>query len=122
MTTAIIVVLAVFFLGMGAWGLTAPASLVRSFGIVLPGPDARAEVRAVYGGFGVAVAAVLVLGALQPGLRTGVAITVGAALLGMAGGRVVARLFEAPSGFYPSSFYGLVEVVGAALLLVAALG
>jgi hypothetical protein len=57
---AVILAVAVFFLGRGLYGLARPAGLIRPFGITLPDPTARAEVRAVYGGFGVAVAAVLV--------------------------------------------------------------
>jgi hypothetical protein len=51
---AVIVVVAVFFLGMGIYALAAPAALVRPFGITLGESTSRSEVRAVYGGFGLA--------------------------------------------------------------------
>ncbi|MFI7015813.1 DUF4345 family protein [Streptomyces sp. NPDC050164] len=46
-------VVALFFLGMGFFGLIAPTALIRPFGIEPTAPEARGEVRAVYGGFGV---------------------------------------------------------------------
>ncbi len=54
--TAVIVLAAVFFAGMGIFALARPAALIRPFGIALPIPESRVEVRAVYGGFGLAIA------------------------------------------------------------------
>lgn len=116
---AVITVTAVFFAGMGAYGLAAPARLVAPFGISLAGPAGRSEVRAVYGGFGVAIAAVLGYAAVQPEVRTGVLITVGAALAGMAVGRLVSA-FDGPTAFYPNWFYCVVEAVAAAALFLVA--
>ncbi|MFF5984762.1 DUF4345 domain-containing protein [Streptomyces olindensis] len=119
MSSLCIGAVALFFLGMGLYGLAAPSALVRPFGIELTLPEARAEVRAVYGGFGVAVGALLAWAALgDPGdLRSGVVLTVAVSLAGMAFGRLVARAVERPSAFCPSWFYFWVEVVGAALLI-----
>ena len=50
--TLVIILAAVFFLGMSLFALARPAALIRPFGITLPIPESRAEVRAVYGGFG----------------------------------------------------------------------
>jgi hypothetical protein len=86
---------------------------------VLSGGEGRAEVRAVYGGFGVAVAAVLVLAIADPDLRRGVVVAVAVALLGMAFGRLVARLVDGPAAFYPVWFYFWVEVIGGGVLLLA---
>lgn len=120
MATALMLLVALFFLGMGGYGLVAPASLVRPFGIEVADAKARAEVRAVYGGFGVAVAALLAYAAFAGGtLRQGVALTVAVALLGMAFGRLAARTVERQPGFYPSWLYFVVELVLAGLLLVA---
>ncbi|WP_205876941.1 DUF4345 domain-containing protein [Mycobacterium camsae] len=116
---------AVFFLGMGLYALAAPASLIQVFGITLPTRESRSEVRAVYGGFGVAIAGVLAFAAFQPGLgtgstRTAIMATVGLALAGMALGRVVSAVIEGRTSFYPNWFYFVVEVViGGALLLTA---
>jgi Domain of unknown function (DUF4345) len=75
---AVIGVIAVFFLGMGGYALAAPAELVRPFGITLGKSSSRSEVRAIYGGFGLAIAGVLAYAAIADGdLRTGILITVG---------------------------------------------
>lgn len=120
--TLVIVLAAVFFLGMGLFALARPAALIRPFGITLPIPESRAEVRAVYGGFGVAIAGVLALAASGHPARDGILITVAAALGGMAFGRLASGLIDRPKAFYPNWFYFLVEVVGAAGLLWAVRG
>lgn len=119
MNGAVVLGAAVFFAGMGVYGLVAPAALVRPFGMDAATADARTEVRAVYGGFGVAVASLLVWAALGGEDRDGVVLAVGVALGGMALGRLVARCVERPSGFYPSWLYFWVEAAGAGLLVVA---
>lgn len=117
MAAAVIGVIAVFFLGMGGYALAAPAALVRPFGTTLGGDAARSEVRAVYGGFGLAIAAVLAYAAAAGGeLRTGILITVGAALVGMAFGRVAAAILGDRTAFYPNWFYFLVESIAGAVL------
>ena len=117
MAVAVIGVIAVFFLGMGVYALAAPAALVRPFGITLGESASRSEVRAVYGGFGLAIAAVLAYAAAADGdLRKGILITVGAALVGMAFGRVAAAVLGDRTAFYPNWFYCLVEIVAAAAL------
>lgn len=113
-------VVAVFFLGMGLYGLAMPAALIRPFGIALPDATARAEVRAVYGGFGVAIAGVLALAAAGHVAGEGILIAVAAALLGMAFGRLVAGIVDTPKAFYPNWFYFVVELVLAGALLWAA--
>jgi Domain of unknown function (DUF4345) len=114
---AVIGVIAVFFLGMGVYALAAPAALVRPFGITLGEPASRSEVRAVYGGFGLAIAGVLVYAAVADGdLRKGILIAVGAALAGMAFGRLAAAGLGDRTAFYPNWFYCLVEAVAAAAL------
>jgi Domain of unknown function (DUF4345) len=113
----VIGVSAVFFLGMGVYALAAPAALVRPFGTTLEGAAARSEVRAVYGGFGLAIAGVLLYAAINPGdVRTGILIAVAAALAGMAFGRVAAAVLGDRTSFYPNWFYGVVEAVAAAAL------
>jgi hypothetical protein len=120
---AVIGVIAVFFLGMGVYALAAPAALVRPFGITLAESASRSEVRAVYGGFGLAIAAVLGYAAVADGeLRTGILITVAAALAGMAVGRVAAAILGDRTAFYPNWFYCLVEIFAAAALLFVAFG
>ena len=117
MAVAVIGVIAVFFLGMGVYAIAAPAALVRPFGITQGTSASRSEVRAVYGGFGLAIAGVLVYAAVADGdVRTGILITVGAALAGMAFGRLAAAVLGDRTAFYPNWFYFLVEVAAAAAL------
>ncbi len=120
-TVAVILVIAAFFLAMGVYALASPAALIRPFGVTLASPVARSEVRAVYGGFGLAIAAVLGYAAFRTGdVQKGILITVGVALVGMALGRIVSAVVDARTPFYPNWFYGLVEVVaGGALLAVS---
>lgn len=122
MQLLVIALAGVFFAGMGVYALARPAALIRPFGITLPVPESRAEVRAVYGGFGLAIAGVLALAASDAALRTGILVTVSAALLGMAFGRLVSGVVDRPKAFYPNWFYFLVEVVLAVALLWAGRG
>ncbi|WP_208301307.1 DUF4345 domain-containing protein [Mycobacterium sp. DL440] len=118
---AVIVVVGVFFLGMGVYALAAPQTILRPFDYDLRTAAARAEVRGVYGGFGIAIAVVLAYAAMAPGeVRAGILITVGAALAGMAVGRALSAVFDERTSFYPNWFYCLVEAIGAAALFWAA--
>lgn len=117
---AVIVLAAVFFAGMGIFALARPAALIRPFGITLPVQESRAEVRAVYGGFGLAITGMLVLALTGHPAGEGILITVAAALGGMAFGRLVSGVIDRPTAFYPNWFYFLVEVAGAAALWWAA--
>ncbi|WP_425300202.1 hypothetical protein [Nocardia flavorosea] len=44
-------------------------------------------------------------------------LAVAVALAGMAAGRVISRVFDAPAAFYPTWFYFWVETLAAAALL-----
>ena len=121
MADAVVWAVAVLFAGMGVYALAVPAAILAPFGVPVESADGRAEVRAVYGGFGIAVAALLGVAAADGGgAREGILVAVGVALAGMAFGRLVARAFERPSGFYPVWLFFGVEVVGAAGLIAAA--
>lgn len=118
MRTVVLCLVGVLFAGMGLYALAAPAALARPFGLSVSTAVSRAEIRAVYGGFGLAVAGVLIWSAFGTDeLRSGAALTVGFALAGMAGGRIVSWLVDRGLRFYPIWFYCLVELVGAALVL-----
>jgi hypothetical protein len=114
---AVIIVIGVFFAGMGVYALAAPAAIIRPFGISLGAAAGRSEVRAVYGGFGLAIAGVLGYAAIAGGdLGKGILIAVGAALAGMAFGRLASAVIDDRTAFYPNWFYCLVEAVAAAAL------
>lgn len=114
MTTGVLMN-AIFFLGMGLCALARPAFVVAFVGLVPATADARNEIRAVYGGFGIAISALLVLVVGNATLRPGVLLAIAAALLGMAAGRVVSLLIER-TGKWPVVFLS-VETVLAGLLL-----
>jgi hypothetical protein len=115
----LVLIVAAGFAAMGVGALLRPRDVLAQFGVAVDGPDGRNEVRAVYGGFGIAVAAVLAVAALgDPRTADGIVVAVGIALLGMAAGRVAGALAERPSGFFPVGAYLLIELAaGAALLL-----
>jgi hypothetical protein len=65
-----VAVVATFLAGMGSVALVKPALIWKPFGVAPTTPAARNEVRAVYGGFGLAVAALLFTAALAGLLLT----------------------------------------------------
>jgi uncharacterized protein DUF4345 len=94
-TIAVIVVIGVFFAGMGIYALAAPTAIIRPFGITLA------------------------YAAVESDVRTGVLLTVAVALAGMAFGRLFSAVINERTAFYPNWFYCLVELVGAAALFYA---
>ena len=95
---------AAFFLAMGVVALWSPERIFSYFGVTSLPMDARNEVSAVYGGFGIAVAALLVGSRADPAWHQGVVLAIAVALLGMAAGRLVSRIKEGAIGFYPGLF------------------
>jgi hypothetical protein len=121
MPDAVVWAVAALFAAMGVYALATPSAVLAQFGVTVESADGRAEVRAVYGGFGLAVAGLLgVAAAGGGGARQGILVAVGVALAGMAFGRLASRAFERPSGFFPVWVYFWIEVVGAAVLIAAA--
>lgn len=112
-------VVIVFFVGMGLVALVSPEFVTSTFGIPTLTNAGRNEVRAVYGGFGLGVAAMLVVAMSDPTLRAGVLLAVAASVGGMAAGRLVAALVERPTAFYPSWFYFVAETTMAVVLYQA---
>ena len=101
-----VLIVVIFCSVMGVAGLIRPQSVVGFVGIDLSSQqaaDARNEVRAVYGGFGIALAAVLIYASRDPALAHGVYLAISVAFLGMALGRLVALCIER-SGFWPRVF------------------
>lgn len=112
-------VVAIFFAAMGLAALVVPAMIWRPFGVEPTTPAARNEVRAVYGGFGIALAVLLVLSDdASAGLRDGVLVTVAVSVLGMAAGRLISAALE-PRGLlgWPGFFLFVEAGLGGLALL-----
>jgi hypothetical protein len=114
----LVALIAILFGGMGLAALLRPAHIGHFFDVRFESVDGRNEVRAVYGGFGLAMALALFLALQEPALHQGILVCVGLALAGMATGRVLSALIERP-GFWPWFFCGL-ESLGALLLFMVA--
>ncbi|HPE46773.1 MAG TPA: DUF4345 family protein [Hyphomonas sp.] len=112
---AVLILIAILFAVMGISSIVAPLLTTAQFGINELGRDGRNEVRAIYGGFGMAMAGVLVVATLMPELRAGVSLTVAVALGGMAAGRVLSAALDGSIGRKPAFYLGL-EFSGFALL------
>ena len=121
MLTLLTVAVVIFFAGMGLLALVVPERISETFGTTSLTGEGRNEVRAVYGGFGLAVAAMLAAASSMPTLGRGIHVAVAIALLGMAGGRLVAAAVERPRRFYPCWFYCSLEA-GMAVILLAGAG
>jgi hypothetical protein len=115
---ALIAVASLFAL-MGLGALFRPDMVVRQFGGPPLSPAGRNEVRAVYGGFGVAMAGLLLWTFHAPALREGVTLTLAFALFGMAAGRFVSALIDRRLDRAPLFYFVLEIAAGAALLFSA---
>jgi hypothetical protein len=114
-------VVAAGFAAMGLYALATPAGVPALFGVEVRTAEGRNEVRAVYGGFGLAMAALLgVAAAGHGGVREGILVTVGFALAGMAAGRVVGGVADRRVGLWPVWTFFAIEVACAAVLLAIA--
>lgn len=103
---------ALFFLAMGLLGVFRPMQILQMLSVSETSPEMRNEVRAVYGGFGIAIAAALFFTSRFEELQNGVLLTVALALFGMAAGRIVSLLFERPQGKMPYLFLIMEFVLG----------
>ena len=115
MTTTIISFCAALFALMGVLSFARPLDVVRQFGVRELNADGRNEVFAVYGGFGLAMAGVLVIAVAVPVLRSGVTLALALALGGMAFGRLVSPAVEGRIGRFPR-LYLIIELIGSGLL------
>jgi hypothetical protein len=116
----LVIGVAFFFAIMGLMGLLSPVRIVSFFGTTELTTDGRNEVRAVYGGFGLAVAAVLVAALRAPTWGPGAFLAVSAALFGMAAGRLVSRAVDGSAGRSPWLFCVVELVLGGCLLFAYA--
>jgi Domain of unknown function (DUF4345) len=120
MQDALVLLIAAGFAAMGLAAIARPRDVLAQFGVSVDTVEGRNEVRAVYGGFGLAVAAILAVAALgDPDSADGIVTAIAIALFGMAGGRLVSAAVERPRSAYPVWVYFLIEVLGGLALLVA---
>ena len=118
MSDAVVLVVAAAFGLMGLGALARPRVILEQFGVAVETAEGRNEVRAVYGGFGIAIAGMLAVAALgDSSSADGIIYAVAFALAGMAGGRLVGAAIERPAGAYPVWVYFAVEIAGSAALL-----
>ena len=116
MVSLLIIVVAVFFLGMGIIALWRPALVLGLFGTAVTTSEGRSEVRAVYGGYGVAMGVLLTGSLAAPRFRSGILLCVAVAMLGMAIGRLISFGIDGRAGFYPLLFLGVEAALFASLL------
>jgi uncharacterized membrane protein YjjP (DUF1212 family) len=112
-----VIVPALFYFALGTLAILRPEQLLLGFGIQAKGVDARNEIRAVYGGFPLALSALLVSSLFSPGLTRGILLCASVATLGMAVGRLISALIDHRIGKFPILF-ALVEVLIAGLIAV----
>lgn len=108
-----------FYLALGLTAISRPANLLGGFGFPAHGADARNEVRAVYGGFPLVVAALVAWSLSGATYGQGILIALAAASLGMALGRLVSAVIDRGIGRLPRLFIGI-ELVLAAMLAAGA--
>ncbi len=108
-----------FYLALGLAALVQPTTLLSGFGLPAKVRDARNEVRAVYGGLPLAMAALVFWSLAGAAHATGILLSLAVASLGMALGRMLSAVIDRSIGQLPKLFIG-VELVLAAFLALGA--
>jgi hypothetical protein len=117
---ALVLPVAAFFFAMGLYALAVPARVLAIFGVDVATPEGRTEVRAVYGGFGVAIGSILLVTLVADGIRDGVLVAVAVALFGMACGRLLSFAMAERTPMWPTWMFFGIELALAAFLVGAA--
>lgn len=112
-----LILLMVLFFVMGVGAIFFPQKVLGQFGIEQLSIDAKSEVRAVYGGFGLAMALALTWSAWAPSLSDGIFFTIALALAGMAIGRVASMIIDFKLGLLPFIYFVVEAVFSAALFI-----
>jgi hypothetical protein len=119
MADAAVFAVAAFYAALGVVCLVQPERVPTTFGAGEPPPPYRNEIRAIYGGFPIALAAVLVWATGQSdAVREGVLVAAAVATAGMALGRLASAAVERPGAGTVWLWFS-VEVVLVALLALA---
>lgn len=109
-----LIAVALFFAAIGVFALLWPARVYQFFNVNIESADGRNEIRAVYGGMCLAVAAALFAAPQLGSAANGVILTVMLLLVGMVAGRLVSLMVERTS-LVPVVFLAS-ELLGAGLL------
>jgi len=102
---------ALFFGAIGVSAMIRPRNLLQGFSIEANEPESRNEIRAVYGGFPLAAAALLIFSLTQPDLSDGILIALATSSAGMAIGRIVSALIDRKLGRDPAIYIALELIV-----------
>lgn len=117
MATVLISGVAIFFLLMGlvAFAITERFGGYCGFATL---PDGRNEIRAVYGGFGLAMGVLLFASLAMPdAVRSGILLTLAVGMFAMAAARIVSIFIDEMPGFFPGLFFIVEVLIGGALLI-----
>ncbi len=106
---------ALFFGAIGVSAMIRPRNLLQGFSIEAHEPESRNEIRAVYGGFPLAVAALLMFSLMRPDLSNGILIALATSSAGMAIGRMVSVLIDRKLGRDPA-IYIVLELIVALMI------
>jgi hypothetical protein len=99
MADAAVFAVAAFYAALGVVCLAQPQRVPATFGASEPASTYRNEIRAIYGGFPIALAAVLVWATGQSdSIREGVLVAAAVSTAGMALGRLASAAIELPQG------------------------
>lgn len=109
---------AIFFLIMGITALIDPQGTLRVFEPQIFNSDMRNEIRAVYGGFGIAVGGTLLATLKYASIAGGARAAIAIALIGMATGRTISFVLEPALSSFPALFLGA-ELLMASMLYIS---
>ena len=106
-----------FFGLIGVAAMVRPHNLLEGFGIQAMQADSRNEIRAVYGGFPLAVAGLLLFSLTRPDRSDGILIALATCSAAMAAGRVVSAVIDRRMGKAPLVWAALELVVAGLIAL-----
>jgi Domain of unknown function (DUF4345) len=106
---------AVMYLALGVMALAMPMQLLRGVGITVVGRAGRSEIRAVYGGFPLAVVGLLCATFAMPTVANGILLALAVVTLGMPAGRIFSALLDRGIGKLPMVFT-VIELIAATLI------
>jgi hypothetical protein len=110
MGTILVCAAALFYFALGLRAFIQPKNLLADFGIFATKDVSRNEIRAVYGGFPIAVSSLLLFSLVSPNYADGILLAVSISSLGMALGRLISAVIDRTLGRIPAIFV-CIEIV-----------